>query len=116
MFQNPMIIEYLYRSLIFLILIFCAYLILKPIILKLIKRKCIYTLNYLIISLCTTSMTLTVLALTNSYSNDVHELKEVLGSLWIAILILGMIFFITFVAKIYHNILETKYFYLRPLV
>lgn len=108
MFQNPMVTEYVYRSLIFLILIFCAYIILKPVILKLIRKQCFYTLSYLIISLCTTSITLTVLALTNSFSNNLQELKVVLGSLWIAISVLGIIYFMTFTAKILSQYIKNK--------
>lgn len=108
MLENPIVIAYLSRSLIFLVLIYCAYFLLKPIIIRLIKYKCFYTLSYLLVSLCITSVTMIVLVLSDSFSQGKNQIEVILGSLWISIIVLGISFLVTFVAKILSQYFRNK--------
>ncbi|WP_217703286.1 hypothetical protein, partial [Piscibacillus halophilus] len=88
--------------------IYCAYLILKPIIIKLIKNKCVYTLSYLIVSLCITMITLLTIVLSESLVTDYNQRMAIVGSLWLSIIIMGCIFFITFIGKILSHYIRNK--------
>ncbi|WP_222591093.1 hypothetical protein [Tenuibacillus multivorans] len=91
--------HHLYNISIFLLLMTCAYFLLKPIILMLVKKKCTYTLSYLVVSVTTSVVILIGIVLTNPQAISGQQRFELLGALWISIIIIGLIFLCHYIAK-----------------
>ncbi|RPF52286.1 hypothetical protein EDC24_2280 [Aquisalibacillus elongatus] len=92
-------LQYVFHTTLCLILVFCAYLILKPLLIKLVKQKCVMTLNYLAASLITSLIILTGLILTQDNNSLAYQPLEIIGALWISIVIIGCILIITLIVK-----------------